>query len=234
MNVMHTVQRRGQGSVADGRRQWAGPWMSLPAWAGIIGPIVFTATFMAQEAFRTDEYSPLAEPVSALEAGPNGWVQQLNFVVFGLLTIAFAVGLHRGLRPARAGIVGPALLIVSGVGALGAAIFPLREDTAGVTYDPGGHAVTGAAFFLTSAVGLVVVSRRLARDPKWRDIATYTLAAGMVALAGSIAMRVLAVPDDAPLHDWAGLVQRVLVLAVLFPCRIVLSLRLLKITRARR
>src|SRR6266540_5106550 len=35
-------------------------------------------------------------------------------------------------------------------------------------------------------------------------------------------------------HDWTGLIQRVLVLAVLFPCRIVLSLRLLKITRARR
>jgi len=208
--------------------------MSLLAWAGIIGPVLFTATYMAQEALRTDEYSPLAEPVSALEAGPNGWVQQLNFAVFGLLTIAFAVGLHHGLRPTRAGIVGPALLIISGTGALGAGIFPLREDTAGVTYDPGGHVVAGATFFLTSAVGLVVVSRRLARDPRWRNIAAYTLAAGLVALAGSVAMRVLAVPDHAPLHDWTGLVQRVLVLAVLFPCRIVLSLRLLKITRARR
>jgi len=234
MNVMHTGHRRSQGSVGDGLQQRVPPRMSLPAWAGIIGPVLFTATYMAQEAFRTGEYGPLAEPVSAPEAGPNGWVQQLNFVVFGLLTIAFAVGLHRGLSPTRAGIVGPALLIVSGIGALGAGIFPLREDIAGVTYDPGGHVVAGTAFFLTSAVGLVVISRRLARDPRWRNIATYTLAAGIVALAGSVAMRVLAVPDDAPLHDWTGLVQRLLVLAVLFPCRIVLSLRLLKITRARR
>ncbi len=36
---------------------------------------LFTATFLAQESFRIDEYSRLAETVSALEAGPNGWVQ---------------------------------------------------------------------------------------------------------------------------------------------------------------
>jgi hypothetical protein len=29
------------------------------------------------------EYDPVAESVSALEAGPNGWVQQLNFVASG-------------------------------------------------------------------------------------------------------------------------------------------------------
>ena len=46
----------------------------------------FTAVFLAQEALRRNEFSPVAEPISALEVGPNGWVQQLNFGVFGLLT----------------------------------------------------------------------------------------------------------------------------------------------------
>jgi hypothetical protein len=36
-------------------------------------------------------------------------------------------------------------------------------------------------------------------------------------------------PDDAPLHEWAGLAQRIVILAVLFPARIVLSLRLLRL-----
>src|SRR5215218_7240306 len=92
--------------------------LSYLAWAGIIGPALFTAAFLAQEAFRRTEYDPVAEPISALEAGPYGWVQQINFVVFGLWTIGFAVGLHRGVRPTRAGIVGPALLLVSGIGTL--------------------------------------------------------------------------------------------------------------------
>jgi hypothetical protein len=40
---------------------------------------------------------------------------------------------------------------------------------------------------------------------------------------------VFAIPDDAPLHDWAGLAQRAVILVVLFPARIVLALRLSKV-----
>ncbi|MGH3730039.1 MAG: DUF998 domain-containing protein [Micromonosporaceae bacterium] len=206
-------------------------WLVLSAVAGVVGPILFTVTFLAQEAFRIGEYSPVAEPVSALEAGPYGWVQQLNFVVFGLLTCGFAVGLHRALRPARWGMVGPALLFISGIGLLLAAIFPLREDAPGVTYDPGGHVVAGVTFFLSSAVGLTVLYRRVARDPRWRDLAGYTLGAGLLALAGFVVTGVLVLPDGAPLHDWAGLVQRALILLVIFPCRVVLSVRMLRVPR---
>jgi len=112
--------------VEDGSRHAAGrgaarglerrPIAVVLALAGILGPILFTAVFVIQELFRRGEYSPMAEPVSALEAGPGGWVQQVNFVGFGLLTIAFAVGLHRGMRPTRAGVVGPAILVWTGVG----------------------------------------------------------------------------------------------------------------------
>jgi hypothetical membrane protein len=234
MKAMHTAQRHTQDPVGGDLENRPARRIALLAWAGIIGPVLFTVTFLAQEAFRMEEYSPLAEPVSALEAGPNGWIQQVNFVVFGVLTMAFAVGLHLGVRPTRTGIAGPAALFVSGIGLLLAAIFPLREDAAGVTYDPGGHFVAGVVFFLTSAVGLIAVSRRLARDPRWRSLATYTLTAGAVALAGFVVLGALVMPDDAPLHDWAGLAQRALIIIVLFPCRIVLSLRLLQVASGRR
>ena len=230
MNVLSSNPKPGPdsaGIATRDRRQLLG----LSAWAGIVGPILFTAVFLVQEEFRTNEYNPLAEPVSALEAGPNGWIQQLNFVVFGLLTIAFAAGLHLGLRPTRAGIAGPALFAVSGIGLLLAAAFPLREDAAGVTYDPGGHIVAGIMFFMTSAVGLIVLSRRIVGDPRWANIAGYTLAAGITALAGFLAVGVLVMPDDAPLHPWAGLAQRALIILVLFPCRTVLSLRLLRVAK---
>ena len=234
MRVVQAAQRRIQGPVGDGLVERPSAGISLLAWAGIVGPVLFTLAFMGQELFRRGEYSPMAEPVSALEAGPNGWVQQANFVVFGLLTIAFAVGLHLGVRTTRVGIVGPALLFVSGIGLLLAAVFPLREDAAGVTYDPGGHIVAGLAFFVTSAVGLIVLSRRLARDPRWRSLALYTRAAGALSVAGFVVMGVLVMPDDAPLHDWAGLAQRALILVVLFPCRILLSMRLLQVAGGRR
>jgi hypothetical membrane protein len=198
----------------------------VAAWAGILGPILFTAGFLLQEAFRKAEYSPLAEPVSALEAGPNGWIQQLNFVVFGVLTIIFAVGLDHGIRRTRSGHVGPVLLGVSGVGCLLAAAFPLREDSAGVTYDPGGHIVAGLVFFLSSAVGLIVLSRRLRRDDRWRGLPRYAAGAGALALMGFVLMSAFVMPEDAPLHDWAGLGQRVIVVGILFPCRVLLGVRL--------
>jgi hypothetical membrane protein len=229
MRGSHAGLEQSQSQVIDHLEDRPAPRLIWQAWAGIVGPALFTATYMAQELFRRDEYSPVAEPVSALEAGPNGWIQEVNFAVFGVLTLAFALGLHRGIRPSRAGSAGPALLFVSGIGLLLAATFPLREDAVGVTYDPGGHFVAGVMFFLSSAVGLIALSRRLASDPRWRSIATYTRVAGLVAVAGFVVLGVLAMPDDAPLHDWAGLAQRVVILAVLFPTRIVLSLKLLKV-----
>ena len=170
--------------------------------------MLFTAGFLGQELFRIEEYSPLAEPVSALEAGPNGWLQQVNFVVFGVLTIAFALGMHRGVRPVRRGFAGPALLGVSGVGLLMAAGFPLREDAAGVTYDPGGHFVAGVTFFLSSAVGLVLLSRRLSPDPRWRGLAGLHAGVRSGGRGRFVVLGGLTVPDGAPLHDWAGLAQR--------------------------
>ena len=75
-------------------------------WAGIVGPLLFTAVFLVQEAFRREEYDPLAEPVSALEAGPAGWIQQVNFVILGVLTIGHAIGQHAGMLPTRRGVAG--------------------------------------------------------------------------------------------------------------------------------
>jgi hypothetical membrane protein len=206
--------------------------MRWAAMAGIAGPILFTVGFLAQEQLRRGEYDPIREIVSALEAGTHGWIQQVNFVVFGVLTMIFAVGLHRGLAPSRAGIVGPVALFISGAANVLAAIFPLREDAAGPTYDPGGHQVAGTLFFASSFIALIALSRRCAADPRWRNVAGWMLAAGLLAALSFPLMGALVIPDDAPLHDWAGLAQRLIVLVLLFPARIALAIRLLRLSPA--
>lgn len=208
-------------------------WLVRAAWAGIIGPILFTLTWVAQELFLTNGYSPIEHPVSALAAWPHGWVQNANFVVFGLLTLAFAAGLHRGLAPARFGFAGPALFAVTGLGALLAAVFPLRRDVAGVVYDPGLHALAGALFFPVSALALVVISFRLAADRSWAHLAFPVRLAGILLIGAIPVMIFLGMPEGAPLHDWGGLVQRILVLGLIFPARIALSYRLLRTGRDR-
>ncbi|MGH3474804.1 MAG: DUF998 domain-containing protein [Aeromicrobium sp.] len=209
-----------------------GRWLTLTGWVGIAGPVLFTLAFVGQELFRMEEYSPLAEPVSALAAGPNGWIQHVNFVVLGVLTMIFAVGLHLGLRPTRFGVVGPALFFVTGIAnIMGGVFFPLRENAAGVTYDPGGHQQVGMTFFLGSTLALIVISFRVARDPRWRDLRVFMVAVAVALVVGNVLMVRLVIPDDAPLHDWAGLGQRILVVGLLFPARIVLSSRLIRTAR---
>lgn len=205
-------------------------WLTVAAWAGLVGPVLFTLTWVGQELSRIQEYSPIKEMVSALEAGPNGWIQQVNFVVFGVLTMVFAAGLFRVLAPSRAGVTGSALLFVSGIaGVLAGAAFPLREDAAGVTYDPGGHQPNGFVFFTSSALALLVISFALAKQDDWRRLAVPVRVAGILMLVSNPFMGILVVPDDAPLHDWAGLAQRLIVLGMLFPARLALSHRLLRL-----
>jgi hypothetical protein len=230
MNNVEATQTRRRGLAYEASTEQAAGWIRLGAWAGLAGPVLFTAAFLGQEILHAGEYSPIAQPVHELEAELNGWVQQINFVVLGLSTMAFAVGLHLGVRPTRTGIAGPALLLISGTAAFVASIFAVREGPGGVTYPPL-DVVAGGIFFFSSAIGLTVLSRRLAHDPRWRALATYTLLAGIVAVSSAVVMALFVIPDNASLHDWAGLAQRVLLLAVLFPCRMVLSFRLLRIVR---
>jgi hypothetical membrane protein len=164
-------------------------------------------TFFVQGLFRLEEYDPVAEVVSALEAGPGGWVQQVNFMVFGLLTIAFVVG----LRPTRWGFIGPSLLVLSGM----ALVWPQRSRCARTP----------------PALPTTLVCTSWAA-PRFRHLAGYVLAAGITGVALFVLMGVFVVPEDAPLHAWAGLAQRIVIVVVLFPCTVVLALRLLRVTRA--
>jgi hypothetical protein len=174
---------------------------------------------------RSPGFDPFAEPVSALEAGPHGWVQQANFVVFGILTLVHALGLHRTLGRTRGGWVGPLLLGVSGVALLWAAVFPLRADENGATYDPGLHFAGGVLFFSTSALALLALSHRLAHGSGPRALAVYAATAGVAAFAGFVMLGVLVIPEDTPLHPWAGVAQRLVLLLLLFPCRVAIAER---------
>jgi hypothetical membrane protein len=208
-----------------------GNLIAIGAVAGMIGPLLFTVGFIVQGLFRHDEYDPIAETVSALEAGPNGWIQQLNFLVFGILMMIFGAGLGFGLRTRRWRIAS-AIVAWWAVGLLMAGLFPLRENADGQTYDSTGlHHPNGAVFFLSMWVGLGILSWCLRPDLRWRDLVPYTMitSVALAALFGVLAA--LAIPDSAPLHPWAGLLQR-LVLAVWFPCLVVLAARLRKVVRA--
>jgi Protein of unknown function (DUF998) len=71
--------------------------------AGIAGPIIFVLVVIVQSLLHP-VYSQVKLPISALAAWPRGWVQSVNFAIFGLLMISFAIGLHLGVRHNRAAV----------------------------------------------------------------------------------------------------------------------------------
>jgi hypothetical membrane protein len=192
------------------------------ALAGIIGPIWFTTLVVVQGVLVPD-YSHVRMPISALAAWPTGWIQTLNFYVSGALTIAFGFGLQHAVQPTRQGRTGFVLLVVGGIGLVLAGVFPWRMVD-GVPTETPPHVVGAVMTFAATGLGLIVFSRRMVADPRWHDLATYTMYSGIAVLLLFVTVGFFAIDDGAPLHAWAGLIQRVLC-AVWFACLIVLAVR---------
>ena len=199
------------------------PRTSTLALAGIIGPIWFT-TFVILQGWLLPDYSHVKLPISALAAWPTGWLQNINFYVAGVLTMAFAVALDHGVQPTRRGGAGVALLGLGGLGLVWAGIFPWKMVD-GVPTETAPHVIGAVLVFTATGLGLVVFSRRMSADPRWRDLATSTMLTGIAVLLMFVIVGFFAIDHRAPLHAWAGLLQRVLC-AVWFTCLIVLALGL--------
>jgi len=103
-------------------------WERALLLCGVIAGPLFVAAVLIQGALRP-EYEPLRHSISALALGSAfGWIQSLNFLVAGGLTLAFALGVRRALREEMRSIWGPALLGLWAVGLLGAGIFTTDPD----------------------------------------------------------------------------------------------------------
>lgn len=178
------------------------------ALAGIMGPVCFTALVIVQGILQP-EYSHVRMPISALAAYPTGWIQILNFCVFGASIIGLALALHADLAPTHGGLAGIVLLVASGVGIILAGIFPwvMVNGEPTVTL---AHAVAAVTSFGTTGLAWVVVSRRMAADPRWHSLSKYSLTTGIIVIALFAVIGLFARADTAPLHAWAGLLQRLL------------------------
>jgi hypothetical membrane protein len=177
------------------------------------------------------DYSHVAMPISALAAWPAGWLQNLNFFVLAALLAAFAVGVNGAIRPTRFGLLGTVLLFGNALGVFLSGLFPWI-DVNGVPTETRPHVLAAVLTFSSASLGLMMLARRMKADPLWRDLAAYVFATGVVMLALFVVVGGFAVEEGAPLHRWAGLLQRLLVL-VWFSCLIVMARRMLQVARER-
>jgi hypothetical membrane protein len=201
--------------MTSAQRTYGGdaPLHTLPgsgalAHAGVVIPVWFTTLVVVQGWLQPD-YSHIRMPISALAAWPTGWIQNVNFYVAGTLIVLFAYGLHHAVKPGRWGSIGVTLLAIGGLGVILAGVFPWTMVN-GVPTENAPHVVGAVTAFGATGLGLLVFSRRLASDPRWRDLAAYTLGTAVAVLCLFVTVGFFAVDDGAPLHAWAGLIQRLL------------------------
>lgn len=202
--------------------------MAALAIAGIVAPFVFGVLVILQGLLQPD-YSHVTLPISALAAWDLGWLQNLNFFLFGALMIAYAVGLKQAMPPGRWGKVGPILMMLSGAGLIVVGAVPWIR-VGGKLVEPGPHAAGAVACFLGAGFGLISTSRAMKGHPDWEDIASFAMLCGVAILVLFVTFGALALPPDAPLHFCNGLVQRLLVL-VWLTATVVLALRLRAVAR---
>jgi hypothetical protein len=162
-------------------------WLLLAA--GTVGGLVFTGVYLAEGATRAG-YRALAQPVSALSLGPGGGVQQLDFVVFGVLVCLSAAGWRAALAPGRGSVAFPVLRVIAGVGLVMDGLF--AQDPSG-GYPPGARAgaatVHGQVHTLFAVItitalasGSFVLAARFAAEPLWRRWAVFAASAGVATI----------------------------------------------------
>lgn len=151
----------------------------------------------ATEALTRDGFDPARHPWSLLANGDLGWVHVANLVVTGLLTVAFAAGLRRVLRPGRGGTWVPRLLGVYGLSLVAAGGFRADpamgfppgtpEGAAEATWHGALHFVCGGIGFVCLVVACLLVAGRFAAEGR-QGWARFSWATGVLFLAGFVAV----------------------------------------------
>jgi hypothetical protein len=198
--TQHTVHH----TIASGQRECSPAdrvTKSLLGYGVIAGPLNVTVA-LAQSLTR-DGFDLSRHPWSLLANGSLGWIQISNFVLTGLMVIAFAAGLRRALSrvtpeagPATVGARwAPWLIAVYGLSLIAAGTFradPVLgfptgtpDGPASVSWHGGLHLVAGGIGFTALAVACFLLARRFAVEgrPGWAGFSRVTGAAFLAGFA---------------------------------------------------
>ena len=186
--------------------------LMLGAWSGMIGSALFVAVFLLEGWIRPG-YNPLAEYVSALALGGRGWVQIVNFILFGALLFGFSRAVAAEFPNGKASRWGLILLtsiaagyFFSGPFVMDPASTPLAEATLHGTL----HGILGAIVFVMMPITIFVFWRRFHADPKWQFLQGWTLVLCIICAAVDIYFSIVSkIPILLTLQSpWIGLIQR--------------------------
>lgn len=134
--------------------------------------LLFIAVFLLLGVFA-HPYNPVHDTISALEFTSLGMGQRLNFIVFGILLIAFAWALRTELHHGRGARLIPLLQFISGIAVIGDGLFinnPL-------------HLICDLIAFNLTLLILFLFAWRFWPDIRWKPWAYYSIATALLMMA---------------------------------------------------
>ncbi len=151
----------------------------LLAICGLAAPLIYSAAAMTAS-LNHPGYDHLTNFISELGASGSPSAGVMNFAGFlpyGLLVAAFALAIHRGIRPDVGGWLGPAILGLYGLAYVGVALAPCDPGCASATPSLHHrlHFLLGDFIILTAVLGPYALYGRMRRDPAWQSLALGTL-----------------------------------------------------------
>ncbi|WP_300613942.1 DUF998 domain-containing protein [Trebonia sp.] len=178
--------------------------MRVRALAGVAGPVVFTAAWLAGS-LRQTGHGALSVQLSGLAApdARDPWIMITGFLVLGACTVVFGQELARDLT-------GPAPRLIQAAGVLTIAAGLLRRDHMELTSGPvswhnEAHNIVSLVIYGDLVLAQLLLARSFGRTPRWRAWRPYLLAS---ATATAVALAVF-IPDTA--SAGAGVLQRIAV-----------------------
>jgi hypothetical protein len=191
----------------------------------MLAPLLFAAGVILAARLHPG-YDPVQHGISDLALGPGGWLQTANFVLTGLLLIAFALGLATDADSgaARRAVL---LLLLSGVGLLLLGLFPRDPPGMAPTWHGVTHNLVGNSL-LSLPLACLALGAAFRRDPDWRPYGRVAGAVGVLTLL--LLPAYLQALQGGPLHGGIGLLQQLLVVGPLGLVE-VLAIRLLQTAR---
>jgi hypothetical protein len=154
---------------------------SVPALAGIVGPIVVVVGDIVAS-LSTPDYSPIRDSISSLALTPIGWLQSIGFLAMGLLLEIFVAGLFFNTRRARGFYAGIVLLAICGFVLMLIATFHMDHPEA-PSIDGIIHTIASYGLGLLFPIAILSLAPSLKSTPNWKSISVYTLVAGVLAFA---------------------------------------------------
>ena len=132
--------------------------------SGIIGAVLFTTVYFCFGVISPN-YEIMRESISRLQVQPYGWIQSVNFILSGVLILAFAIALRNELAGGFGSVLIPLLQALTGLGSI----------ALGLLHDAELQVYTGWIIFLSLVVSFLLLSRRFMANPQWRGWAAYTI-----------------------------------------------------------